>query len=182
MSRRVLATVAAVALVATVAAGTAGCSSGDQRLAVAEGVPVFLHDLEYNVQISRFLNPKDAEDKAYLQGAPPLPLDAYYFGVFLEVTNHGSTRERLPTRYVVTDTEHNDYLPVRMHNLYTMPLGGTIAPGGKIPDPESAAGTGPIQGLMLLFLVRNPSLENRPLTLKIPAAGNGAPGRVVLDL
>jgi hypothetical protein len=182
MSRRALATAAAVALVATASAGMAGCSSADHPLAVEEGTPVFLGNLEYAVQISRFLNPKDAEDKAYLKGAPSLPRDAYYFAVFLEVNNHGSTREGLPTRYAVTDTEHNAYPPIKLHNDFTMPLGGSIAPGGRLPDPESIAGNGPIGGMMLLFEIRTPSLENRPLTLKIPAAGDRAPGRIELDL
>ena len=134
------------------------------------------------MQISRFLNPKDAEDKAYLQGAPPLPRDAYYLGIFLQVHNHNATRTGLPTRYEVTDTEHNAYLPVPVHNGYAMPLHGSVAPGGELPDPESAAGSGPIDGLMLLFLIRTPSVENRPLVLKVPAADGGHPGRFVLDL
>jgi hypothetical protein len=182
MSRRALATVAAVALVVIASAATSGCSSVDHRQNVSEGTPIFLGNLEYGVQISRFLNPNDAEDKAYLTGAPPLPRDAYYFGIFLQVHNHGSEHASLPTRYAVTDTEHNVYTPVPVQNDFAMPLGGTIGAGAQIPDIESAAGSGPIDGLMLLFLIRNPSVENRPLTLKIPAAGNAPPGRIELDL
>ena len=51
---------------------------------------MFLGNLEYNIQISRFLNPSDQEDKAYLKGAPPLPRGSYYLGIFLQVHNHGS--------------------------------------------------------------------------------------------
>ncbi len=182
MSRRALATVAAVALVATLSVGMSACSSADHRQNVAEGVPVFLGNLEYGVQISRFLNPSDAEDKAYLDGAPPLPRDAYYLAVFLQVHNHGSTHESLPTRYEVIDTGHHVYLPVPMDNDFAMPLSGTIGSGARIPDPESIAANGPIEGLMLLFLIRNPSVEDRPLTLKIPAAGDRSPGRIELDL
>src|SRR5438477_5400198 len=145
MSRRPLATVATVALslIASLVAGGCSSSSDYHRLSVEEGIPVFLGGMEYSVQISRFLNPKDAEDKAYLQGAPPLPRDAYYLGIFLQVHNHNSTRTGLPTRYDVTDTEHNAYLPVPVHNGYAMPLHGSVAPGGELPDPESAAGSGP---------------------------------------
>ncbi len=182
MSRRALATAASVALVATLSVGMSACSSAERRQNVAEGVPIFLGNLEYGVQISRFLNPSDAEDKAYLDGAPPLPRDAYYLAVFLQVHNHGSTHESLPTRYEVTDTGHHVYLPVPIDNDFAMPLSGTIAAGARIPDPETIAANGPIEGLMLLFMIRNPSVEDRPLTLKIPAAGDRSPGRIELDL
>jgi hypothetical protein len=181
MSRRALATVA-VALFATVVLATTGCSSTIHRLSVEEGIPVQLGNLEYNVQISRFLNPSDAEDEAYLQNAPPLPRNEYYFGVFLVVHNHGSTTESLPTRYEVTDTEHNSYEPATIDNDFSLPLGGKVPAHGQVPDRESAAANGPIGGLMLLFLIRNSATENRPLVLKIPAAGNGHPGRIELDL
>jgi hypothetical protein len=182
MSRRALATVAAVALVATLSVAMSACSSTDHRQNVAEGTPIFLGNLEYGVQVSRFLNPSDAEDQAYLAGAPPLPRDAYYLGIFLQVNNHGSTHETLPTRYEVTDTEHHVYTPVPIDNDFAMPLSGTIGAGARIPDPETIAANGPIEGSMVLFLLRNPSVEARPLTLKIPAAGNRAPGRIELDL
>ena len=35
---------------------------------------------------------------------------------------------------------------------------------------------------MLLFLIPETSTENRPLTLKIPAAGNAEPARIQLDI
>lgn len=143
---------------------------------------MFLGNLEYNIQISRFLNPSDQEDEAYLQGAPPLPRDSYYLGIFLQVHNHGSKPAGLPTRYVVTDTDRNVYLPVPVDNDFTMPLDGTVGGGGQIPGKETIAANGPIEGLMVLFLIRTPSVENRPLTFKIPAAGNGHPARVELDL
>lgn len=182
MSRRGLATVAAVALAATLAAAASGCSSEERRQNVAEGFPVFLGNLEYNVQISRFLNPSDDEDVAYLEGAPPLPRDSYYLGIFLQVHNHGSKPAGVPTRYAVTDTDRNVYLPVAIDNDFTMPLDGTVGGGGQIPGRETIAANGPIEGLMLLFIIKTPSVENRPLTLRIPAAGNAHPARIELDL
>ena len=182
MSRRAIATAAAVALTAISSVAASGCSSTIERISVPEGTPLNLGNLEYNVQISRLLNPSDPEDQSYLQGAPPLPLNDYYFGVFLQIHNHGSSTESLPTRFAVTDTEHNVYTPVPVHNQFALPLGGTVPAHGQIPDTESMAGTGPIGGLMLLFLIRNSATENRPLTLKVPAAGNRHPCRVELDL
>ena len=39
------------------------------------------------VQITRFLNPDDAEDAEYLVGQPPPPPGKVYLGVFMVVTN-----------------------------------------------------------------------------------------------
>src|SRR5947207_2467074 len=68
MSRRILAAAAACAATALLAA--TGCSSTQTKLAVAEGTPVTLGNTQYDVQISRYLNPNDPEDEGYLQGAP----------------------------------------------------------------------------------------------------------------
>ena len=173
----------AVAVVAAVAAVAASdCSSTQDDLSVAEGAPVALGNLEYNVQISRFLNPSDAEDQSYLQGAPALPSDDYYLGVFLTVDNKGQSKSSLPTRYDVTDTQHNVYAPVPVDNGFALPLGGEVPAQRRIPNPDSIAANAPIGGLMLLFLIPESSTENRPLTLKIPAAGNAAPARIQLDI
>jgi hypothetical protein len=170
------------ALVAAAAIAAGGCSSTQHDLSVAEGSPVTLGNLEYNVQITRFLNPADAEDRAYLQGAPALPQDDYYLAVFLTVDNQGYSKSSLPTRYEVTDTEHNTYTPIAIHNVFALPLSGDVPARRQIPNPDSVPASAPIGGMLLLFLIHEASTENRPLTLKIPAAGNRAPGRIQLDL
>jgi hypothetical protein len=170
----------ALATAAAVAAG--GCSSTQHKLSVAEGIPVSLGNLEYNVQVSRFLNPSDPEDQSYLQGAPALPRTDYYLGVFLTVDNKGQSKSSLPTRYEVTDTQHNAYTAVALDNGFALPLGGDVPARRRIPNAGSIAANAPIGGLMLLFLVPQSSTENRPLTLKIPAAGHAAPARIQLDI
>src|SRR5438046_7074272 len=141
MSRRALALAAACAAALPLAA--AGCSSKQTKLSVAEGTPVTLGNLQYNVQVSRYLNPSDPEDEGYLQGAPPLPRDDYYLGVFLRVQNESSTtRQSLPTRYEVSDTEHTTYLPTPLDNDFSMPLSGDVPAGRSVPNPESAAASG----------------------------------------
>src|ERR687885_2615986 len=107
MSRRAL----PVAVALAAAAAAAGCSSALTKLAVFEGTPVRLGNLQYNVEISRYLNPSDPEDAAYLRGAPPLRPNEDYLGVFLQVDNESSTtKQGLPTRYQVIDTEHTVYV------------------------------------------------------------------------
>ncbi len=174
--------IAALVAVAVAALAAGGCSSTQTDLSVAEGTPVTLGNTQYNVQVSRFLNPSDQEDQAYLQGAPPLPRDDYYLGVFLTVDNKGYSKTGLPTRYEVTDTAHNAYAPVAIDNQFALPLSGEVPAREPIPNPDSIAANGPIGGLMLLFLIHESSTENRPLTLKIPAVGNDAPARIQLDI
>ena len=180
MSRRLLAVAAACA--ATTAFAAAGCSSTQTKLAVAEGTPVTLGNAEYNVQISRYLNANDPEDEGYLQGAPPLARDDNYLGVFLQVQNKGHETVGLPTRYEVTDTAHDVFDPAPLDNAFSLPLAGRVGAGRSFPNPESAAANGPTQGSVLLFIVPDSATQNRPLTLKIPAARNGAPARIELDL
>jgi hypothetical protein len=180
--RRAFEVAALAALVAVAAVATGGCSSTQHDLSVAEGTPVTLGNLEYNVQVSRFLNAADDEDKAYLQGAPTLARDDYYLGVFLTVDNTGYERSSLPTRYEVYDTDQNTYTPVSIDNEFALPLGGDVPAREQIPNLESIPANAPIGGLMLLFVIHQSSTENRPLTLKIPAAGNSAPGRIQLDI
>jgi hypothetical protein len=180
MRRRVLAPLAIAAALTALAAG--GCSSEQHDLSVAEGIPVTLGNLEYNVQVSRFLNPADEEDRSYLEGAPALSPDDYYLGVFLTVDNTGYEKSSVPTRYEVYDTEHNTYAPVALDNQFALPLTGEVPAREQIPNPDSIPANAPIGGLMLLFVIHESSTENRPLTLKIPAAGNAAPARVQLDI
>ena len=67
---------AALALAAALLVGVvlSGCNTNPESdLSVDEGQPVKLGDLLYNVEISRFLNPRDPEDRAYLAGSPLRP-------------------------------------------------------------------------------------------------------------
>src|SRR3954447_9987948 len=169
---------AAAALVGTLLVG--GCSSEQTSLSEKEGAPVHLGDLSYNVVITRYLNPNDDEDVDYLQGAPPLPDDQYYLGVFIQVANDTDSTQSLPQTLNVVDTEGNRFDSVPMDNPFTLPLGSQVDAGDSVPSPESVAANGPIGGSMVLFLIDQSSTENRPLELEIP--GSGETGRIELDL
>ena len=58
----------------------------------------------------------------------------------------------------------------------------TVPGGGLIPHPDSTAGTGPIQGLLLLFKVRIESLQNRPVEFVIRSSRQEGEGTVSLDI
>ncbi len=164
-----------------VAALGAGCGSSEEPSSVAEGAPLHLGDMEYNVVITRYLNPNDTEDSPYLQGAPKLPVDDYYLGVFMQIKNTGSEAQTLPTNMKVVDTDGHQFSPAPLDNDFSLDLGSEVQPQAVVPNPESAAANGPIQGSMALFLINSASVESRPLQLVIPGAG-GEPGEIQLDL
>jgi hypothetical protein len=162
--------------------GAAGCgySAGHDG---DEGVPIELGNLEINVQLTRFLNPSDHEDKAYLVGQTvPTPPGKAYLGIFLTIKNHGDSETQLPTdaQMTVQDTTGAGYPAIPSHTLFAAPLGTTLPGGGVIPVPDSPAANGPAQGSIVLFLVNQDVSENRPLKLEIEHEGQT--GEIVLDL
>jgi hypothetical protein len=168
------------ALVAALLAS--GCDSDPESdLSVEEGLPVRLGDLLYNVAITRFLNPGDPEDKAYLAGQPPPANDEQYLGVFMLIENESDESQTLPTEFKVVDTDETEIEPLPSDSLFALDLGARVGPDGEVPEPETTAANGPIQGSMVLFRVTETIAENRPLTLEIPSE-SGEVAEVELDL
>jgi hypothetical protein len=151
-------------------AGTlvAGCGE-EEELEVIEGQPVELGELLYNVQITRFLNPNDPEDEAYLRDQPPVPPDEDYLAVFMTVENEGDEPERLPEEMTIRDTRDNTYEPLDSDSVYALERGATVPPGDELPAPDTPAASGPISGGMVLFRVDRAVTENRPIELHIPS-------------
>jgi len=174
---RLLALAAALGAVSVIAAG---CGIDENERSVKEGEAVELGDLRYNVQITRFLNPDDPEDVAYLQGEPdPAPGKAY-LGVFMTIENAGDDAQDVPGDFRVVDTRDETYEPKPNDSPYALKPGTSIPPDEQIPAPGTPAAAGPIQGAMLLFEVDQGVTENRPLELEIPSASGD--GRVQLDI
>jgi hypothetical protein len=176
--RRALAVGAVLAGIASVVA--TGCGEDENELNVKEGEPLELGDLRYNVQITRFLNPDDAEDAAYLQGEPdPAPGKAY-LAVFMTVENAGDDVLDVPGDFRVVDTRDNTYKPVPSDSAYALDPGTPVGSGEDLPAPDTPAASGPIKGAMVLFLVDQGVTENRPLELEIPSSSGD--GHVELDI
>jgi hypothetical protein len=175
---------AVVALAAALAVGLllSGCNtSPENATSVSEGEAIKLGDLLYNVQITRYLNPKDPEDKAYLAGQPPLSSDQYYLGVFMQIQNESDTAQQVPTDFRVVDTVGTTFKPVPSTSLFALQLGGKVNQNGVLPEPETTAANGPIEGSMVLFRIDSTAIEDRPLNLDIPSS-TGAVGHVELDI
>jgi hypothetical protein len=179
--RRRLALVIGIAAIVVAVPMLAGCGAEENDLDVVEGEPVALGALDYNVVISRFLNPDDVEDAQYLVGEPPPAGDQLYLAVFMQVSNEGDTPASVPRDFRVTDTQNQRYDPIPSDSDYALELGQTVAPGEKVPIPDSTAADGPIQGSMVLFKINDSTTENRPLELTIPSS-TGESGTVTLDI
>ena len=179
LRRNAVPLLAALALAAA-ALGASACGSESHSKDVVEGQPVTLGELEYNVIFSRFLNPNDNEDSAYLVGQPAAPPGSAYFGVFLEVQNESDEPQTLADSFTVTDADHETFEALESESLYALPFGGEVESQEQIPILDSTAQQGPIEGSLALFELPASASENRPLTLSIP--GPDGPATVTLDL
>jgi hypothetical protein len=172
------------------AAFLAGCGNKIATITSAEteGVYVDVGGLTYQVQLSRYLNPGDVEDKQYLQGLPPgvspqLPGDEIWFGVWMRVKNY-SDGPLMPTdKFVIVDTEGNKFEPVPLDSATNVFVYDPILlqHAHVLPTPDTAASSGPIQGSLILFRLKVDSLQNRPLRLEIEQEG-AETGEIDLDL
>lgn len=179
MSPRPLAVL--LALCALAAAGVlAACGEEEEELEVAEGEPVEVNGLSYNVALTRFLNPNDNEDAEYLVGQPPVEPGMNYLGVFLTIENETDERLFSSSRYEVVDTQGRRFEPLESRSPYALELGEPVPAHGELPLDDTTAAAGPIKGAMLLFYVSDEVTENRPLDLEIETVSET--GTVQLDI
>jgi hypothetical protein len=176
---RLVPLLAALAL-SVFALSVSGCGYSSDSKEVVEGEVVELGDLKYQVIFSRFLNPNDNEDSAYLVGQQPPVKGSTYFGVFLEVQNKSEETQKLASSFTITDADGEIFDAIPSESLYAFPVGGEVESQEPIPPPDSTPQQGPIAGSLVLFEVSAAASENRPLILSIEAPGG--PAEVTLDL
>ncbi len=176
-ARLVLPLFAALILVAlTISA----CGYESDSKEVVEGEVVELGELKYQVIFSRFLNPNDNEDSAYLVGQAPPKNGSSYFGVFLEVQNKSEENQKLADSFSIADAGDQTFDAIPSESLYAFPAGGEVESQEPVPTPDSTPQEGPIEGSLVLFELPAAASENRPLILSIP--GPDGPAEVTLDL
>lgn len=187
---RLLRIALATALFAVVATGC-GESEGTavSQTAETEGLYLDVNGLKYQIEMSRYMNPSDVEDREYLVGlpesSPPPAEDEIYFGVWVRVENTSESETR-PSASIweIHDTQENVYRPLSLDtdvNVFAYQA-QDVPPKTVIPLVSTAAGQGPIQGSLLLFKIRNESFQNRPLELKFRNGGTGQEGTYDLDV
>lgn len=178
--RRLVSSLLAALAFGLLALAVSACGYSSDSKSVAEGEPVKLGELQYNVIFSRFLNPNDTEDSAYLVGQPPPPAGSTYFGVFFQVQNKAKSPQPLPQSLTITDAEHQVYTAIPSKSLYALHLGTSVDAEDQLPALDSTPQQGPIEGSLVLFQLPAAASDNRPLTLHIP--GRDGPAEVKLDL
>lgn len=180
--------VCASALACALLAAGCGNKLEVRTLGATEGLYLDIDQLKYQVQLSRYLNPADVEDRTYLTGLPPgtpEPAgDETWFGVFIRVANPHDTPIASADTFEIVDTQGNSFKPIpldpKINPFAYVPT--TIAPNSQIPQPDSIANEGPVkQGALLLFKIKTDSLQNRPLEFRFKR-GNGTTGTVDLDV
>src|SRR3954453_20928170 len=177
-----LGSVLAPAVVIVIGALLSGCDTSPENAnQVSEGQGMKLGDLLYNVQITRILNPGDKEDSAYLVGQKAPDPDQYYLAVFMRIDNEGSGSADVPNDFNIVDTVGDTFDPIPSQSLFALKLGATVHPGDQLPEPETTAANGPIQGSMVLFRITGAAIQDRPLTLEIHSP-DGSTGEVELDI
>jgi hypothetical protein len=178
--RQLVAPLFAALALAALALFVAACGHSSDSKEVVEGEVVELGELKYQVIFSRYLNPSDNEDAAYLVGQPPPAKGSTYFGVFLEVLNHSEESQPLADSFTITDADEQVFDAIPSESLYAFPFGGEVESQEPVPTPDSTPQQGPIQGSLVLFELPDSASENRPLILSIP--GPEGPAEVTLDL
>jgi hypothetical protein len=185
MARRsTTAAVCALALLASL--GLSACESSQKKAregAEREGLSFPLGNVNYNVFITRQLNPRVVEDKAYYRGPEPRGTELLY-GIFLQACNKTKQPQQTADTFTVTDNQGNEFQPT------PLPRGNAFAYQPRIlragtcePETGSVAQLGPTAGSMLLFKLPLKNTENRPLELHIETPSGATQGkRVELDL
>lgn len=164
------------------AVGVSACGYSSDSKSVVEGESVQLGELKYNVTFSRYLNPADNEDEAYLVGQEDPPKGESYFGVFLEVQNESDEPQTLPSTLTITDVDDNEYEVLDSESIFALDFGGEVESEEQVPRLDTAAQQGPIEGALTIFLLPEEASENRPLTLHIPGGDGEEGAEVKLDL
>jgi hypothetical protein len=165
---------ALVACVLGLSVGVAACG-GDDELGVeepaSEGLALGLDGIDYNVFITRQLNPAIPPDDTYYTGSQPAP-DETLYGVFIQACNNSNERRRTTDAFTVVDSQGNEFEPDQAD------AGSIIAyeprdlgPEECIPPAGSLAQLGPEGASMLLFKLPLKMTENRPLELEIHGQG-----------
>jgi hypothetical protein len=180
--RRPLLSLLALLALLLLAVGVSACGYESDSKHVVEGEGVELGELKYIVTFSRYLNPNDNEDEAYLVGQKEAPKGETYFGVFFEVQNESDEPQVLPESLTITDVDDNEFEVLPSESIFALPFGGEVESEEQIPRLDTAPQLGPIEGSLALFLLPESASENRPLTLHIPDEEGEEGAEVTLDL
>jgi hypothetical protein len=162
---------------AALAAFAVGCGEANVEQGVEEpareGLALPLDGIDYNVFITRQLNPKIPPDDAYVEPGTQAAKDEVLMGVFLQACNRSDKVHETVDSFKIVDNQGNEFEPE------TLPEENKFAyhprnldPHQCIPATGSVAQLGPSAGSMLLFRIPLANIEYRPLELEIRGPGD----------
>ena len=162
---------------AALAAGAAACGEADVEQGVEEpareGIAVPLEGVDYNVFITRQLNPRITPDNAYVDADAEPGEGETLYGVFIQACNKSDEAHRTTDQFKIVDAQGNEFEPEEL------PLDNAFAyharellPDECIPEAGSVAQLGPTAGSMLLFRLPLANTEYRPLELEVEGEGD----------
>jgi hypothetical protein len=151
------------------------------RLAATPRAPVAVGGLVYRSSDARTLDPRNPVDRQILRGIPavqrPLPRDEEWFGVFITVTNPGTSRLPSSRHISLVDLDGHRFLPQptpRTQRYGYRPA--EIAPGRQYPRVYSAPAQNlAAQGALLLFRIPRASYRDGSLELRVADPSSGQP-------
>jgi hypothetical protein len=131
-----------------------------------EGLAIELDGIDYNVFITRQLNPRVPPDEAYVTDEAPQGETLY--GVFIQVCNNSEEPLEPVDEFKVIDNQENEFEPEELpeENIFAY-APRLLNPKECIPEAGSVAQLGPTAGSMLLFQLPLEATENRPLELEV---------------
>ena len=161
---------------AVLAAGVAACGTKDEKQGVdepaREGLALPLDGIEYNIFISRALNPRITPDKSYVEPGTEPDAKTTLFGVFLQACNRGKDTADTADAFKIVDNQGNEFEPESLPESNDFAYQSReLAPHECIPEIGSVAQLGPTAGSMLLFKLPLANTEYRPLELEIEGTG-----------
>jgi len=165
-----------------------GCGAGEHATFSDNLGPGYVQvgQLNYQIQVSRELNPFDVnEDADYLKGFShsqlALPATDEWFGVSLQVFNW-SHRAATPTRsFYITDTLGDRFTPLANPSPNPFSYVPTSIPAGdQLPNIASDAYASWTQGELIIFKVPYADLPDRPFVLHI--VGPSRQAQIELDI
>jgi hypothetical protein len=164
--------------VAALAAGAAACGTKDTKQGVdeaaREGLALPLDGIDYNVFITRELNPRITPDKSYVKPGTAPDATHTLYGVFLQACNRGKDSSQTADRFKIVDNQGNEFEPEPLpesNEFSYQPK--VLEPHECIPEIGSVAQLGPTAGSMLLFRLPLANTEYRPLELEIEGPSGG---------
>ena len=167
---RAFATLIAVAALA----GLSAC--GDEEPGIdepaREGLAIPVDGVQYNVFITRQINPKIQPDQDLYRGPPPAEGSTFY-GIFIQACNDTDERhEAIDVRdFVVKDNQDEEFelMDLPEENVFAYrPV--ALDPGECIPEAGSVNQLGQSGGALLMFEIPLDATENRPLELELEGA------------